>query len=107
MNDDPSVAEDMKTVTERRGVQRDWLGHGLQLGGILIVLGLPIMFWGISLNTTVAMLSQQVARQERDTADQKQVQVLITNQMLDVSKQLTRIDTQLEGIRNQFRLPKR
>ncbi len=85
---------------ERRAIQRDWLGHGLQLLGIVVVLGLPLMFWGVSISTTVATTVAHVDRQDKDIIDQRQIQTLLTSQLLDVAKQLTRIDTQLSNIRD-------
>ena len=92
--------------TERRAIQRDWVGHGLQLVAILVVIGGPLAFWGVSMNTTVATLSQRVDRQDHDITEQRQTQTLVTNQLLDVNKQLTRIDTLLGDVREQFK-PKR
>jgi hypothetical protein len=85
---------------ERRAIQRDWLGHGLQLLGIVVVLGLPLIFWGVSISTTVATMVAHVDRQDKDISDQRQVQTILTGQLLDVAKQLTRIDTQLSNIRD-------
>lgn len=87
-------------VERRRGgrVQRDWLGHGLQLLGIAVVLGIPLLIWGTSINTTVATIVAKTERQERDITDQGRIQSLVNTQLNDVANKLTRIDTQLEGM---------
>ena len=84
---------------ERRAIQRDWLGHGVQLGGMLLIVGIPLLVWGVNMNTTVATMATTVAHHDKDITDVRQVQTLVTGQIIDVNKVLIRIDTQLYGIR--------
>ncbi len=83
---------------ERRGIQRDWLGHTIQLLGVFVVIGVPLLIWGISVNTAVATVSLKVERQDRDITDHNRIQTIVNGQLTDLTKQLTRIDTQLEDI---------
>jgi hypothetical protein len=71
--------------------QRDWLGHGIQIA----VIGIPLVVWGISINTQMAVVNSTMVRQERDIAEQRQIQNLITTQLTEASKQLARIETQI------------
>ena len=83
---------------------RDWLGHGLQLLGILVIFGLPMLYWGSGVNTSIATLSTNTTRNERDISDVRGGQVIVSNQLADVNKQLTRIDTQISDfLRDQLR----
>lgn len=91
---------------ERRAMQRDWLGHAVQLVGMLLVIGVPLLVWGVSMNTTVATMALTLSHHDKDIADVKQIQTLATGQIIDVNKVLIRIDTQLEGIREAAK-PKR
>lgn len=95
---------------QRQPIQRDWLGHLIQAVGIVlgmfVTIGLPLVIWGSGVNSTLATLAQRIDRQEHDLSDQRQTQVLVTGQILDVNKQLTRIDTQLGDIREKL-APKR
>ncbi len=79
-------------------IQRDWLGHTIQMFGIFIVIGVPLLIWGISVNTSVATVALKVERQDRDIIDQSRIQTIVNTQLTDLTKQLTRIDTQLEDI---------
>ena len=88
---------------ERRRIQRDWLGHGIQLVVMLGGIGVPLLVWGTNVNTTLATLAGTVAHHEKDISDMRQVQTIVAGQVLDVNKSLVRIDTQLEGIREQNR----
>lgn len=84
-------------------MQRDWVGHVVQALAIFVALGLPLAYWGSNINATVAILMSRVDRQDHDINDQRLTQTLVTGQLLDVNKTLTRIDTQLGDIRE--RLP--
>lgn len=97
MNDD-------KIGGERRIIQRDWLGHCLQLAGMLLVVGIPLLIWGININTTIAIMANAIAHHDKDITEMRQIQSLVTNQIIDVNKVLIRIDTQLEGIRDQGKI---
>lgn len=79
-------------------MNRDWLGHALQMLGIFAVMGVPLLVWGISINTSVATIVTRNDRQDRDIADLIRVQTIINDHLNDQTKQLTRIDTQLEDI---------
>jgi hypothetical protein len=91
----------MNERNEHQRVPRDWLGHGIQFFGILVVIGLPAVIWTINTNATIATMLSRMERQDRDRDRQDQAQVLVTWQLLDVGKTLTRIDTQLEMLREQ------
>ncbi len=84
-------------------VQRDWLGHGLQLLGILVVLGLPLMIWGVSMSTMLATTIAHVERVDKDIAENRQIQTLIASQLLEITKQLTRLDSQWDVMREDVR----
>ena len=86
---------------ERRRIQRDWLGHFIQIAVMMGGVGIPLLVWGMNVNTTLATMANTIVHQEKDIADMRQVQTLVTGQVLDVNKSLIRIDTQLEGIREQ------
>ena len=90
----PSLEQIKDAISERRQ-QRDWLGHGLQVAGILIVIGVPLLIWGSGINTAVATLNERSARQERDITNQSAAQTVVTNQLIELTRTLTRIDTQL------------
>ncbi len=79
--------------------QRDWLGHALQFVGLLAVFGLPVAYWAINTNATMATMLLRIERQDRDIAEQRQAQTLVTNQIVEVGKGLARIETNLENIR--------
>ena len=96
---------------ERRAPQREWLVHGIQVGAILVTIGLtlgvPLLFWANAVNTGMAtMVADQKAmvsridRQERDLSDQRQTQIIFTNQVIEVNKGLTRLDANLDNIRS-------
>ncbi len=88
----------MSDSLERRVIQRDWLGHTIQLFGIFVVLGVPLLIWGISVNTAIATITQKVERHDRDMQDESRVQTIVNTQLTELTRQLTRIDTQLEDI---------
>jgi len=81
--------------------QRDWLGHSLQFVAILVVVGIPAFVWAVNTNATIATVLSRMERQDKDRDRQDQIQSVVTGQLLDVSKTLTRIDTQLEMLRDQ------
>jgi hypothetical protein len=95
----------VRTLSDDRP-QRDWLGHGLQVAAILVVLGLPAFIWANNTNATQAAMLARMERQDKDIADVRQVQTLMTGQNLEVIKTMTRIDTTLETLKDQAR-PKR
>ena len=96
-------------------LQRDWLGHGIQFIGIVVAFGAILAPFAIYLNTTAATqaasqatlnatltaVASRLERDERDILEQRQDQRLVTQNLIDVTKTLTRIDAQLEGIREQ------
>ncbi len=83
--------------------QRDWLGHGMQFLGILAVIGLPLMYWGSNMNIAVATLVSEQNRQKTDITEQRQVQTIVANQMLEVNRQLARIETLVGDMREKRR----
>lgn len=87
-------------LPERRKMQRDWIGHALQLVGFVVVIGVPLLYWGIGTNAALATLGQRVDRQDHDMADFRAFQILETTQMLDLNKQLATIAAQLGDIRD-------
>lgn len=91
-------ADQIDTPAERRAIQRDWMGHAVQLLGVLVLLGLPIAYWGSNINTTVATIDNEVKHHKQDISDQRQIQILLTNQIIETGKQLTRIETQIGAI---------
>jgi hypothetical protein len=97
--------------TERRQIQRDWVGHAVQaigiVAGLMVALGMPLLYWASSINTALAGMGVRVERTERDITDQRQTQTLVTGQLLEVGKLLTRLDTQLGDIRERLPPPKR
>jgi len=80
-------------MAEQTASQRDWLGHGLQLVGVLAFIGVPLLLWGNNVNSAVATMSGAVARQEKDIAEARQVQTIVAGQMMEINRQLTKIDT--------------
>ena len=90
-------------IEERRKMQRDWLGHTVQMVGILVVIGIPLLIWGININSTMAALSTRVERSERDINQQQQIQVVVAKQLSDVSNQLTKIETLLDMFKNEIK----
>ncbi len=91
-------------------MQRDWLGHILQTLVILVMIfagiGVPFAYWASGVTEKVGALTIRGERADHDIIELRQTNVLVTNQLFDVNKQLTRIDTQLEGIKDGLR-PKR
>ncbi len=51
---------------ERRAVQRDWVGHGLQMAGIIAFIGVPLLIFGNSLNTSSITNAEKTARVAQD-----------------------------------------
>ena len=96
----------MNAPSERRTIQRDWLGHTLQTLVVLAAVGVPFAYWANNMTERVGALTIKGERAERDIIELHQVQALVTNQLTEANKQLTRIDTQLEGIKDGLR-PKR
>jgi hypothetical protein len=92
---------------ERRKIQRDWFGHGVQLFGMILLLGLPMLYWGIGINTTTAAMTVRIDRQEKDIDRQGQMQLSVTGQLIDVNKQLTKIDTLLGEFRDELKAKRR
>ncbi len=88
----------MSTFSDRPSTQRDWLGHSIQVGLLLVTIGLPVFIWASYQNATTAAILTRIDRQERDLTEYRAFQTVVTNQMLDVSKTLVKIDTQLEII---------
>ncbi len=86
---------------ERRVLQRDWLGHGLQFAGILIILGLPLLYWGSGVNTTLATTIEQAKRNSQDIIDQSRVQIIIGNQIIETGKTLVRIEERMDNLLKQ------
>ena len=93
----------MSQNTERRKIQRDWVGHILQLLVILVLIGIPLSIWGTNLTTTMAILIARVDRSEKDISQQQQIQNLTTGQLIDVNKQLTKIDVLLDTVKNDLK----
>ena len=85
---------------ERRAPQRDWLVHSIQAAGIVVaiigVLGVPLVIMGANMNTNIATTISRQDRQEKDIAEQRQMQMLVTNQIIEVNKVLVRLDTLLD-----------
>ncbi|HXE51260.1 MAG TPA: hypothetical protein VN663_22975 [Ramlibacter sp.] len=79
--------------------QRDWLGHAIQVLLLLATIGLPLAYWAITTNATMAQILTRLERQEKDISDQRQDQRVVTQNLVDASKTLARIDTQLEIFR--------
>ena len=81
--------------------QRDWLGHAIQVAAILVVLGLPAFIWANNTNATQATMLARMERQDKDMSDLRQSQTIMATQNTEVIKTMTRIDTQLEMLREQ------
>lgn len=100
----------INSPVERRSMQRDWLGHVLQTLVILVMIfagiGVPFAYWASGVTEKVATLSIKGDRADHDIIELRQTQTLVTNQLFEVNKGITRIDTQLEGIKDGLR-PKR
>jgi hypothetical protein len=97
--------------TKRRQIQRDWVGHSVQaigiIAGLTVALGMPLLYWGNSINIAMAGVGIRLDRSERDITEQRQSQILLTTQLVDVNKLLTKLDTQLGDIRERLPPPKR
>ena len=87
-------------------LKRDWFGHGVQFVGILLVIGLPLVYWGNSVNVTLATITSLQSQQGKEIDEQKRVQALITNQLLDSNRELTKIGTLLDTFKDDFRSKK-
>jgi hypothetical protein len=68
---------------------------------------MPLLYWGNSINIAMAGVGIRLDRSERDIMEQRQSQILLTTQLVDVNKLLTKLDTQLGDIRERLPPPKR
>ena len=84
---------------ERRAVQRDWVGHSIQLAAIFVGIGVPLMIWANSINSTIAKVEDRIIRQDRDAAEVRSFQMQTTTQMLDINRQLATIVERVSSIR--------
>jgi phosphatidate phosphatase PAH1 len=66
--------------------------------GIFAIIGVPLLVWGERVNSEVATIGVRVGRHDRDMIEQSRVQTIVNGQLTEMTKQLTRIDTQLEDI---------
>ncbi len=80
--------------------EKHWLSLLLQAIGIVVVIGVPVMIWGVNANSTMSVMTARLDRQDRDTTEYKTNQILMTNQMLELNKQLATISAQVTDIRD-------
>lgn len=78
----------------------DWVGLLLQGLGMVIVIGIPILLWGINTNSTLSVMANRLDRVERDATDVKTYQVNAATQMLELHKQLATISAQVTDVRD-------
>ena len=91
----------METMTVREIMdEKPWLGLVLQGIGIVVVIGIPILIWGVNANSTMSVMTARLDRFDRDTTEYKTNQALMTNQMLELNKQLATISTQVSDIKD-------
>ncbi len=89
-------------MEERRTrVPRDWLGHAIQTVLMLVAIGVPLLMWSNGINMSVATLNEKTARQEKDIIAQTAAQNLVINQLTELTRSMTRIETQLSDFREQ------
>lgn len=118
-------------VTERRRIQRDWVGHGVQALILLVGIGVPLFYWGSSVNTALAtlqshdegarreidglkgingrinLLGLRVDREDRDQTEMRSNMTTVAGQIIELNKQLARFDTLLSDIRENLNAKKR
>ena len=84
-------------------VRKSEKSYNSEIGLPLTILGIPLAIWGTNVTTTIAILSARIDRQEKDLGQQQQIQTLATGQIIDVNKQLAKIDTLLGEFRNDLK----
>lgn len=80
------------------------MSHTMQLAGFVVALLVavsPLAVWINNTSSIQAAMLIRMERQDRDAEIQRADQRLVTQNLIDVGKTLTRIDTQLEAIREQ------
>jgi len=91
-------------MSDRPPRARREIGHGMQLAAFVVAVAVAITPLAVALisfgNTQAAML-KDMQRLDKDIDAQRADQRLVTQNLIDVGKTLTRIDTQLEGLREQ------
>lgn len=82
---------------------KSWLNSLLQSMGIIIVLGIPVLAWGVYTNSAAAVITSRIDRQDRDISEWKTNQILIANQLVEVNKRLATISAQVTDVQDTVR----
>lgn len=80
---------------------RDWLGHTVQFFGLLAVFGIPVLAWAFVMGSSDAKQELRLDRLDKDVAEARQMQTIISGQMLDISRQLSAIAERVSSIRDE------
>ena len=88
-----------QSSSERHPVHRDWMGHGLQLVGILAVIGIPLLIWGGNVNTAVSNNTERNMRLgqdiQADRLDNRAFQTEMRTALTSLSGALAELRVQL------------
>jgi hypothetical protein len=83
------------------GPQRDWLGHTVQFFGLLAVFGIPVLAWAFVMGSSDAKQELRLDRLDKDVTEARQMQTIVSNQMIDINRQLATIAERVGNIRDE------
>ncbi len=88
---------------DRRAVQRDWLGHGIQViaivATILLAIGIPLLNWSGNVNTAISNNTRDNTRLEQaiqaDRLDNRAFQTEMRTALTSLSGALAELRVQI------------
>jgi len=83
------------------GPQRDWLGHTVQFFGLLAVFGVPVLAWAFVMGSSDAKQELRLDRLDKDVTETRQMQTIVSGQMLEINRQLATIAERVGNIRDE------
>jgi hypothetical protein len=75
--------------------------HLAQFFGLLGVFGIPVLAWAFVMGSSDAKQELRLDRLDKDVTETRQMQTIVSNQMLEINRQLATIAERVGNIRDE------
>ena len=79
-------------------VQRDWLGHAIQVAAIVVVIGIPAIVWASATSRDLGTYAARIDGHDREIAAAEARYIRLESQMIQANGQLATVIARIDAV---------